>query len=104
MRSMAAATSSRSILRAVSTTFTWSAASAASNSVWSIGKSGCVEAGSPGGTPPAPARLRGGRLGGGAAPGRAGAPVLLARGCLKLGEALEPERLREAHDRRGGGV
>src|SRR5215213_6697943 len=44
MRSTAAATSSRSILRAVSTMFTWSAARAASNSVWSIGKSGSGEA------------------------------------------------------------
>src|SRR3954462_978604 len=42
-RSTAAATSSRSTFFAVSTTFTWSAASAASNSVWSIGKSGCAE-------------------------------------------------------------
>src|SRR5918999_61916 len=39
-RSTAAETSSRSILRAVSTRFAWSAASAPSNSVWSIGKSG----------------------------------------------------------------
>src|SRR4051812_48752020 len=46
IRSIAAATSSRSILRAVSTTFTWSAASAASNSVWSIGKSGWADTGS----------------------------------------------------------
>src|SRR3954466_4008389 len=47
MRSIAAATSSRSILRAVSSTFTWSAARAASNSVWSIGKSGWGAVGSP---------------------------------------------------------
>ena len=42
IRSTAAATSSRSTLRAVSAMFAWSAASAASNSVWSIGKSGWV--------------------------------------------------------------
>jgi hypothetical protein len=36
---------------------------------------------------------------------RRGAAVFLARGLLELGEALEPERLREAHDggRRGVG-
>ena len=32
------------------------------------------------------------------------APVLVARGRLKLGEALEAERLREPDDRRAGGV
>src|SRR5205085_9906068 len=32
------------------------------------------------------------------------APILLARGALQLGEALEPERLREAHDGRARGV
>src|SRR5215212_8624401 len=42
IRSMAAATSSRSTLRAVSAMFAWSAPSAVSNSVWSIGKSGWV--------------------------------------------------------------
>src|SRR5436190_1882863 len=46
--SIVAATSSRSILRALSSTLAWSAASAASNSVWSIGKSGgAATAGSP---------------------------------------------------------
>src|SRR3954447_24124648 len=39
-RSTEADTSSRSTRRAVSSAFAWSAASAASNSVWSIGKSG----------------------------------------------------------------
>jgi hypothetical protein len=39
-RSTAAETSSRSTLRAVSARLAWSAASAASNSVWSIGNSG----------------------------------------------------------------
>jgi hypothetical protein len=36
--------------------------------------------------------------------GVAAAPVLVAGGGLKLGEALEAERLREAHDGRAGGV
>src|SRR4051812_32687185 len=49
-------------------------------------------------------RLRGGGLGGGGATRRSRAPVLLPRGRLQLGEALEAERLREAHDRRGGRV
>src|SRR5438309_938835 len=51
MASTAAATSSRSSLRAVSATFTWSEARAASNSVWSIGKRGGVSRDSPSPSP-----------------------------------------------------
>jgi hypothetical protein len=93
--SMAASTWERDSLRAVSSTFTWSAAIAVSNSLWSRRRAvwRCRRAcwlrslsrrGSParrrrgGGTPP--------RLG------------------LQLGEALEAERLREPHDGRRRGV
>ena len=72
----------RESLRAVSSTLTWSAASAASNSFWSSENSGA-------GTAPAVAAAV------------AAAAVLVARGLLELGEALEAERLREAHDGRG---
>src|SRR3954454_948494 len=47
IRSTAAVTSSRSTLRAVSARLAWSAASAASNSVWSIGKSGATATSAP---------------------------------------------------------
>ena len=79
----------RESLRAVSSTLTWSVASAVSNSVWSSENSGAA----------ATAARR--------SPGRRRlAAVLLARGLLELGEALEAERLREAHDgaRRGRGA
>src|SRR3982750_3224787 len=71
--SIAASTSRRLIRRAVSSTLTWSAATAVSNWLWSRENSGA---------------------------GRHAAAELLARGCLQLGEALEAERLREAHDGR----
>ena len=70
---------------AVSSTFTWSAASAASNSVWSSENSGVAAA----------ERI---------ARARRAATVLVAGGLLELGEALEPERLREAHDGARGGA
>ena len=70
--------------RAVSSTLTWSAATACSNADWSRLNSGA------------------------AAPGVRGpavvVAVLLARRLLQLGEALEPERLAEAHDGRGRGA
>ena len=70
---------------AVSSTLTWSAASAASNSVWSKREQRC-----------------GGRQRVGDA-GRAAA-VLVARGLLELGKAFEAERLGEADDGARGGV
>src|SRR3954469_17438867 len=94
--SMAASTSERETLRAVSSTLTWSAATAVSNSLWSSEKSGSgPPAGGPGGRReerPGAAAGRAGDLAAGDA-----APILLARGALQLGEALEAERLREAH-------
>ena len=83
--SIAASTSERLSLCAVSSTLTWSAASAASNSVWSRENSGVAV---------------GQRVGDA---GRAAA-VLVARGLLELGEAFEPERLGEADDGARGGV
>ena len=84
--STAASTSERDSLCAVSSTLTWSAASAASNSVWSSENSGAAAAGAS-----AVARRR-------------PAAVLVARRLLQLREALEAQRLREAHDRARGGV
>ncbi len=79
-----ASTCSRVSLRTVSSTLAWSAASDASNSEWSKSKSA-----------PAPVAV--------VSSARAVA-VLLDRGLLKLGVALEAERLREADDGRGGGA
>ena len=78
-----ASTCSRVRLRTVSSTFAWSAASEASNSEWSKSNSGAVEV---------------------PVLGRPAAAVLLDRGLLKLGVALEAERLREADDGRRRGV
>ena len=81
---MAASTWERETLRAVSSTLTWSAAMADSNGLWSSEKSGVADS----------VPLRGIGL-------AVQVAVLLARGLLELREALEAERLGEAHDGRG---
>ena len=82
--SIAPSTSERLTRRAVSSTLTWSAATACSNGDWSRLNSGVASL----------RRLRRPVV----------VAVLLARRLLELREALEAERLAEAHDGRGGGV